>query len=81
MHKGELMVHYVGKFEQFNQDWEVISSKFNLPAPKRAKRVSGPPTTIQDIPISPEVLALLIERYANDLDAFDYRDELESLLG
>jgi len=80
MHKGELLVDYVGKFEQFNDDWEVIASKFDLPAPERTKRVSGPAAALKEIPISPSVLAMVIERYANDLDTFDYRDELESML-
>lgn len=80
MHRGESLVNYVGKFEQFNQDWQNISSQFGLAAPKRSNRVSGPRTTIQDIPISPQVLELAIKRYANDLDAFGYREELEALL-
>lgn len=80
VHKGELLVDYVGKLEQFNKDWEVISSKFNLPMPTQTKRVSGPTVTLTDIPISPTVLTMVIKRYGNDLDTFDYRDELEAML-
>jgi hypothetical protein len=80
MYKGELVVDFVGKFERFNEDWEVIASQFGLPAPGKTKRVSGPSTGLKDIPISPSVLEMVIERYANDLDAFGYRDDLEALL-
>ena len=79
-YQNELLVDYVGKFEQLNQDWEVISSRFNIAAPTRSKRISGASITMEDIPISPENLELIIKRYANDLDTFDYRDELEALL-
>lgn len=80
VYQNELLVDYVGKFEHLNQDWEVISSQFNLAAPTRNKRISGATINIEDIPISPENLELIIKHYANDLDTFNYRDELEALL-
>ena len=80
VHKGELNVDYVGRFERLSDDWEVISSRFGLEPPGKNRRVSGPPVGLDEIPISKEALALLMERYAEDLDRFEYREELESLL-
>lgn len=79
-HKGELLVNYVGKMEQFEEDWEVLSSRFELPMPPRSRRVSGTTAGMKDIPLSRDVLSLIMNRYAKDLDHFDYRQDLESLM-
>lgn len=79
-HKGELLVNYVGKMEQFAEDWEVLSSRFRLSTPSHTRRVSGATAGMKDIPISRNALSLIMNRYANDLDHFDYRQDLESLM-
>jgi dermatan 4-sulfotransferase 1 len=80
VHDGELLVDYVGKFENITEDWEVISTRFGLLLPTRTKRVSGPRVSLEDIPVSAASLALVITHYAQDLDTFGYRAELEGLL-
>jgi dermatan 4-sulfotransferase 1 len=80
VHSGELLVDYVGKFENIAEDWEVISTRFGLLLPARTKRVSGPQMSMKDIPLSTASLELVITHYAQDLDAFGYRAELEALL-
>lgn len=80
VHNGELLVDYVGKLENIADDWEVISTRFGLSLPPRNKRVSGPKVSMEDIPISAATLELIITHYAQDLDTFGYRSELEVLL-
>ena len=75
-----LLVDYVGKLEQFNHDWQLLSNRFNLPFPPKTHRVSFSPIQIQDIPISKKSLNLLMERYNKDIELFDYRESLEALL-
>ena len=79
VHDGKLLVDYVGKFERFAQDWDEIATRFGLPQPKRARRVSGSPVAMKDIPLSSAGLELVIARYAQDLDTFGYRKELEAM--
>ena len=76
----DLLVDYVGKLEQFNHDWQILSDRFNLPFPPKTHRVSHSPVPIQDIPISKKSLNLLMERYNKDIELFDYRESLEALL-
>jgi dermatan 4-sulfotransferase 1 len=80
VHNGELLVDYIGKFENIADDWEVISTRFGLSLPPRNKRVSGSKVSMEDIPLSTASLELVITHYAQDLDTFGYRSELEALL-
>lgn len=78
-HSGELLVNYVGKLEQFSDDWHILATRFNLPLPPTTHRVSSNRVAMKDIPISSDCMKRLIKRYAQDVDLFGYRQTLETL--
>ena len=81
LHKDRLLVDYVGRFEQLTSDWVAIESQFGISLPNNSGRISGAPVDLSNLPISKEAIKLVMKRYAQDLDAFDYRKDLEDLLG
>jgi hypothetical protein len=78
-YKGELFVDYWGKLERFTDDWAPISSQFNLDVPSRSRRVSGEAIPLCELPLTRQSLELVMKRFEEDLDLFDYRRELEAL--
>jgi len=79
-HKGELLVNYVGKLEQFADDWEQVSARYEFPELSRSKRVSGAALAMHELPITRRGLSIVMDRFAEDLDHFEYRQDLEALM-
>ena len=80
LYKGELLVDYLGKLEQFAEDWEVLSTRFGLDVPPRTKRVSGVAVPLHELPLTRHGLEVVMKRFEPDLDLFGYRDDLEALM-
>lgn len=80
VHRGELLVDYWGKLERFAEDWEVLSARFGFDAPARQKRFSGVSTPMHELPLTRGGLSLVMNRFAEDLDHFEYRQDLEALM-
>ena len=80
LHRGELLVDYWGKLERFADDWEVLSARFGLDAPQRQKRVSGAVMAMNELPLTRRGLERVMTRYEQDLDVFEYREDLEVLM-
>lgn len=79
-HEGKLLVHFLGKFERFDVDWQHVHERFGLAPPGRERRVSGPSVTAAQLPVTRRSVELAIERYRTDIDLFDYRDEMAQAL-
>jgi LPS sulfotransferase NodH/glycosyltransferase involved in cell wall biosynthesis len=81
--QGKLLVDYVGKLEQVEQDWTLLADRFGLPPLLVHTNVSkGKPGTHHDYRryYTPELARLVYERYRKDVEAFGYAAEYEQLL-
>ena len=82
-YKGRSFVDYVGKVENFNEEWRPLEEKFGLKCPQtdRAdRRVSGPAVAFKALPYSMESAEVAIKRYARDIELYDYGNEIDILL-
>ncbi|MGL1832507.1 sulfotransferase family 2 domain-containing protein [Rhodocyclaceae bacterium SMB388] len=77
---GALLVDYVGKIEQFEEDWLPLKVRFGLPPPARSRRVSGEPLAVPDLPLSRAAAEQAVRRYAEDIEIFGYEREIEAVL-
>ena len=78
-HEGQLIPHYLGMLETFDEDWQRLTRQFDLPNPGRTRRISAPlpdPT----LPLSPTTAQDAIERYREDIELFGYHDCVSRLL-
>ena len=73
-----LLPDFIGKLENFNADWDIVSDKYGLPKPIHWNK-TGSSATITDI--CPRAsLEKLIERYAEDIRLFGYQDAVDDML-
>ena len=76
-YKNELIVDYLGKFENMTEDFKVIKDKFSLDElPHMNKSTEGKDYRNY---YSPDLVEMVYERYKNDVIKFNYMDELEDL--
>lgn len=75
-HNGQLLVHTLGKMESIDEDWRPFTEKYGLAQPTRERRVSGPPMSMDSLPLSKRCAALAIERYRTDIDLLGYAPEI-----
>ena len=76
-HRKKLMVDFVGRFEQLEQDWNLLRQKFGLPGLPHQNRSSH---VDYRQAYTAELAAIAARRYERDIDLFDYTDELNELL-
>ena len=81
VHQGDLLVDYWGKLERFADDWEVLSARFGLDTPARQKRVSGASMAMNELPLTRRGLERVMQRFEQDIDLFEYGEDLEALMG
>ena len=73
-----LLPDYIGKLENFDADWSVISDKYGLPKPIHWNK-TGKSGKITDV--CPRAsLEQLIERYAGDIELFGYQQAVDDML-
>ena len=73
-----LLPDYIGKLENFDADWAVISQKYGLPDPVHRNKTGGS-GKITDT-CTRASLEKLIKRYANDIRLFGYQDAVDDML-
>jgi len=76
-HRGELLADFVGRFERLTEDWGQLQARYGLPALPHHN-----PSRHADWreAYTPELAAVAARRYAQDIELFDYRDEIAALL-
>ena len=74
---GNLIPDYVGKVENFDHDARYLCEQFNLPSPRKLN--TSPATYDYREFYTPETVELVAKRYASDIQAFGYEEELEAL--
>jgi len=82
-YQGKPFVDYVGKIENFNEDWQTLNERFGLDSPRRdehSKRVSGPMLPFIDLPYTRETAEVAAQRYASDIELYDYSGEIDFLM-
>jgi len=77
-YKEKLVVDFVGKFEKLDQDWDVLARQFELsPLPHINKTEKKP----IDHYYSYDLAKRIRDRYAKDIELFNYQNEVDQLLG
>ena len=83
-YQGNSFVDYVGKLEHLDEDWQPLKEKFGLDCPQTDKcnrRVSaGPAIPFKDLPYTMETAEVAINRYARDIELYNYGNEIDTLL-
>jgi len=75
--KGRLLPDFVGKFENFADDFEVVREKFDLaPLPHYNKTSKGNWMDYYDLPTA----KLVYRRYKKDIEEFGYQDAYDELV-
>lgn len=73
-----LLPDYIGKLETFDRDWEYVRSRYGLPEPIHWNK-TGTSGKLSDV--CPRTsLEQLIERYADDIEIFGYRQAVDDML-
>ena len=73
-----LLPDFIGKLENFNADWDIVSDKYGLPKPIHWNK-TGSSKSITDV--CPQAsLEKLIDRYADDIRLFGYQDAVDDML-
>ena len=74
---GENVADFIGKFENFSEDWQVLSDKFGVkPLPHTNKSSRKPWPEYYDKELARKVAG----RYAKDIELFDYSDEINQVI-
>lgn len=73
-----LLPDFIGKLENFNADWDIISDRYHLPKPIHWNK-TGSSKSITDV-CTRESMEKLVRRYADDIRLFDYRPAVERML-
>jgi hypothetical protein len=79
-HKDALLVDHLGKLERFEADWGPVADQCGIACPAQRMRVSGPALAGAPLPLSRRSAELAIERYRQDIELFDYQDEVDQLV-
>jgi hypothetical protein len=73
-----LLPDYIGKLENFDADWNFISSKYSLPKPIHHNKTSN---SVKITDICPRAsLEKLIDGYADDIKLFGYQQAVDDTL-
>ena len=73
-----LLPDFIGKLENFNADWDIVSDRYGLPKPIHWNK-TGTSGKITDI-CTRASLEKLIQRYADDIRLFGYQDAVDDML-
>jgi len=73
-----LLPDFIGKLENFNADWDIVSNRYGLPKPIHWNKTSSS-GKITDV-CSRASLEKLIDRYADDIRLFGYQDAVDNML-
>ena len=76
--RGEPLVNYVGKLENFEKDFEPIKKKYKLKVVKKVN-VSKKRRDYKKY-YTPELAKMVYERYKQDVEVFGYEKEYQKLL-
>lgn len=76
-YKGELIVDFLGKFENIDEDFDVIKKKYDLGELPHINK-SSTKSNYRDY-YTPELVQLVYNRYKNDVEKFNYLKEYQEL--
>lgn len=84
LYRGEeLQVDYIGKFEQFDQDWQPLAEKYQLEPLLAQVNISKNKAGCHSdyrLYYTEPLVQLIYERYRKDIHAFGYEEEYAQLL-
>ena len=81
-YRSNSFVDYVGKLENFREEWKPLEDKFALNFPQTdptSRRVSGPSLPLDKLPYTRESARIAIRRYARDIELYNYSDDIDRL--
>lgn len=73
----EVLVDFVGRFEELDEAWESLRQRFALP--ELPRRNTSSHLSVQEA-YTPRLARLAAERYRRDIEFFGYQDEIACLL-
>ena len=79
-YQGTSLVHWLGRVERLDSDWQHLTTRFGLPCPQHDRRVSGPSVSFANLPYTRKTAQIAIERYQQDIEMFGYQREADELL-
>lgn len=71
--QDQLAVDFIGKYEQLNEDWKLISERFNLPELGHFNKSHRKETRVY---YTKELAIKVKNRYQKDIQFFDYEDDV-----
>ena len=77
-HLHKRIPNYIGKMESFEQNWEWLSSRFNLPAIEH-RNPSHRERAVHEYYSSPGLVEAVAHRYRKDIHTFAYEDSYRRL--
>ena len=82
-HKGKLLVDYIGKFENLNEDWKALAQKYNFPTQLEHQHTTHTKTgTHKDYRAyyTKKLVQMVYKRYQADVELFGYQDDYRELM-
>ncbi|MBV1932336.1 MAG: sulfotransferase family protein [Porticoccaceae bacterium] len=78
--KGNVLVDYVGRFENMAEDWKIIAEQYKLPLLPHKNKSSKSETSSPQSPYTHQTAKIVADRYREDIETFGYADEVQHLL-
>lgn len=79
-YKGNVLVDYVGRFENMAEDWRVIAEEYQLPLLPHKNKSSKSETSSPQSPYTYRTAKIVADRYREDIEIFGYTNEVQHLL-
>ncbi len=76
-HSGQLVVNHVAKYEHLNSEWMILAKKYDLPDLSHHNPSNKKPI---EIAYSRDLALRVSERYAKDIQLFNYESDIQNLL-
>ncbi len=70
---GEVAIDFVGRYEKLDNDFAQVAHEIGLPPEIMLPRLQAAPKSVHADYYMSETRALMGERYARDIDLFEYR--------
>ena len=70
---GEVAIDFVGRYEKLDNDFAQVAHEIGLPPEIKPPRLQAAPKSVHADYYTSETRALMRERYARDIDLFEYR--------
>lgn len=79
-HRRRPLVHFIGKLEHMDRDWEALRQRLGPGVELARKRGSGAGTLLGSLPLDHATATLAVARYRDDIDLLGYGEETDHWL-